>query len=216
MNALEALVIARDAYLNDTFTLKDNILSFPGTDNFKDWLSDLEAYEICEHKEYPGKVHDGFAKRLDYLWNQIKLPPVGDIYVIGHSLGGALATLASVRLKSLGYNPIVYTFGSPRVGNKTFSEQYHITNYERWVNRFDVVPHVPSYELIESYTHVGDLKYINKDGKLTEKQAALDLIGLIKHNYLTIEDHLTKNYINSISSLDQFKLSISARKDVQQ
>ncbi len=37
--------------------------------------------------------------------------------LVGHSLGGAVAALAGLELNSLGWEPVVTTFGEPRVGN---------------------------------------------------------------------------------------------------
>ena len=197
MNTKEAALIAKEAYNGTQFTVKDNILSFAGSDDIIDWVKDIEAFEICEFKEYPGLVHAGFATDLDALWHQIPLPPVGEIYIIGHSLGGALATLASVRLKTLGYSPIVYTFGSPRVGNYFFHKDYNIVNY-RWVNKMDIVPHLPS--ILLGYEHIGELNYIGNDGKL-EKEVGEYLIDLLHYKFETIEDHYIENYITSINGL---------------
>lgn len=49
--------------------------------------------------------------------------PDKPLYVIGHSLGGAMATIAAVDLRVKLRLPDVrlYTFGSPRVGNEIFS-----------------------------------------------------------------------------------------------
>jgi pimeloyl-ACP methyl ester carboxylesterase len=37
--------------------------------------------------------------------------------LVGHSLGGAVAALAGLEFRSLGWDPVVTTFGEPRVGN---------------------------------------------------------------------------------------------------
>lgn len=202
MTPQEALLIAQAAYNGKEFTINGNVLSFPGTDDVQDWIRDLEAIEIVEHKEYPGLVHNGFAGRLDAIWDKIPLPPVGPITIIGHSLGGALATLASVRLQSMGYTPTVYSFGSPRVGNTTFAKAYKILHY-RWVNKADLVPHVPPSMGIETfkYQHVGELQYIGLDGKLADVDKAIYLFELIRYTAITIEDHLINAYLSSIKGL---------------
>ena len=199
MDVKQAAQIAKEAYGNTEFNIKDNILSFAGSDDIIDWIKDIEAFEIREFKEYPGLVHAGFATDLDALWPKIQLPPVGEIYIIGHSLGGALATLASVRLQKMGYIPIVYTFGSPRVGNYFFNKAYKIVNY-RWVNKMDIVPHVPP--ILGGYEHVGDLNYIGIDGKL-EKELGEYLIDLLHYRFNTIKDHYIDNYITSINGLGE-------------
>lgn len=51
----------------------------------------------------------------------------GKVYLTGHSLGGAAATLLGARLISMGVNPeriAVITFGAPAVGNAAFAEQF--------------------------------------------------------------------------------------------
>ncbi len=42
------------------------------------------------------------------------------IVVTGHSLGGAIATIAGAYLRNNGYSLDLYTYGSPRVGNLAF------------------------------------------------------------------------------------------------
>lgn len=59
------------------------------------------------------------------LLNQVDF--TDDVIVCGHSLGGALAMLCGLDIKY--NNPEkqvrVYTFGAPRVGNKSFSRSYN-------------------------------------------------------------------------------------------
>jgi hypothetical protein len=47
--------------------------------------------------------------------------PSRPLLVTGHSLGGAMATIAAFELSLLGYNVRLLTFGSPRVGNTDFA-----------------------------------------------------------------------------------------------
>ena len=43
------------------------------------------------------------------------------LVLVGHSLGGAVAALASLEFQARGWNPQVTTFGEPRVGNLALS-----------------------------------------------------------------------------------------------
>jgi hypothetical protein len=123
------------------------VLGFRGTDSIATWMADGRIVQAAR-PPYPGMVHRGFADALDAIWNQLKtrLPQAlgkRPLYVTGHSLGGALASLAAYRLAAEGI-PIraAYTFGSPRVGNLDFYSGYNVVNY-RFVHNNDLVPHVP-------------------------------------------------------------------------
>ncbi|POS84258.1 hypothetical protein EPUL_004618 [Erysiphe pulchra] len=70
-------------------------------------------------------VHLGFWKSYKMIRHLIltnissaqKKYPEYQLNLVGHSLGGAVAALAALELDSLGYSPLVTTFGEPRLGN---------------------------------------------------------------------------------------------------
>lgn len=67
------------------------------------------------------------------------------LVLVGHSLGGAVATLAGLDFKARGWDAHVTTFGEPRLGNKEFNayvnERFNITaNHEH--NKLHRVTHV--------------------------------------------------------------------------
>lgn len=112
-----------------------------------------------------GKVHRGFKNALDEVWEELfayltALQRGGrKIWMTGHSLGAALATLAADR-----YGEVqgVYTFGSPRVGDLRFKEGYSNRAY-RLVNGSDIVTKIPPSGF---YMHVGELRLIDRKGKI--------------------------------------------------
>ena len=114
-----------------------------------------------------GKVHRGFKNGLDEVWEKEDLlnyitgldKSNHRIWFTGHSLGAALATLAADRY---GHVQGLYTFGSPRVGDIDFKNDFHISAY-RFVNNNDIVTRVPPSGI---YHHVGDLKYIDSKGDI--------------------------------------------------
>ena len=96
------------------------------------------------------------------------------IWITGHSLGGALATVMAAELlrqieagASYGLRG-VYTYGSPRVGNKAFQEQFDSAaksagvRVVRFRNGNDAVTHIPG--LMLEYQHVGTLAHLTEDG----------------------------------------------------
>ena len=72
-----------------------------------------------------------------------------------------MATLCASRLEER--EPILYTYGSPRVGGKEFCDGMQVTHY-RFVNNNDVVTGVPFW--LMGYRHHGDLQYINYYGNI--------------------------------------------------
>jgi hypothetical protein len=93
------------------------------------------------------------------------------VRVTGHSLGGSIATIFALKLAMMGYNVELVTFGSPKVGNKYFSE---ITTkalegrIARFKNPGDIIPDTPPN--LFGYEHVGEAYEIDdalRDNKIT-------------------------------------------------
>jgi hypothetical protein len=93
--------------------------------------------------------------------------PDKEIYVVGHSLGGALTTLASFDIAStLDREVNAITFGAPRVGMEEFRNAFDslpIKMY-RFVVANDPIPRVPG--MLIPYEHVGELIQIDQSGDL--------------------------------------------------
>jgi pimeloyl-ACP methyl ester carboxylesterase len=74
-------------------------------------------------------VHSGFYTSwkntkdiiLPELTEALNQYPDYTLTLVGHSLGGAVAALASLDFKARGWNPKVTTFGEPRVGNEALN-----------------------------------------------------------------------------------------------
>jgi triacylglycerol lipase len=154
------------------------IIAFRGTeDKINDWGINLQISKNEWPEENPiGRVHSGFQEALEEVWPDIKSEINSlrnnnqTIWITGHSLGGALATLATAALKFSNLNLDInglYTFGQPRVGDhefaRNFNEKFKKKSF-RLVNNNDVVTRVPPQ--LFGYSHIGSLKYFDTDGKL--------------------------------------------------
>jgi hypothetical protein len=82
------------------------------------------------------RVHSGFLEAFQGIWPQtydelVKIHdsnPGKNLHIIftGHSLGGALSTLAAIYTQRLfNHRVSMYNFGSPRVGNHAFNRVYN-------------------------------------------------------------------------------------------
>ena len=141
------------------------VLAFRGTEPncLRDWLTDAE---IAFTTDFGGLVHTGFLRALDAVWDEFEqhIGTKGPLFVTGHSLGAALATLATARLQGTGRPLQTYTFGSPRVGDPTFAAHYEAEHTYRYVNNTDVVTRVATR--LTGYTHVGQLRYFDCAGRV--------------------------------------------------
>lgn len=142
------------------------VLAFRGTEvkKGKDIQTDAKALKVSVIE---GKVHRGFVEAYKSIEPQIleglKLVRGQPLYITGHSLGAALATIATQYLERdhLLRDQIAacYTFGSPRVGNREFDRDFKSAIY-RVVNTTDVVTVVPL--LLMGYMHIGDVRFLER------------------------------------------------------
>jgi len=118
---------------------------------------------LAAHRAF-SRVHVGFLKQYNSIKFSIfftiframsKRETPQRVIFVGHSLGGALATLAAAGTKALFPQVMVQctTFGSPRVGNAAFAAYFDavVDCSERYVNASDKVPKNPTL----GYAHVG-------------------------------------------------------------
>ncbi|MGB9408306.1 MAG: lipase family protein, partial [Terracidiphilus sp.] len=182
-----------------------SVVVFRGTDNLGDVLKDLD----CRPREtwLPGRLHAGFYCSWIDLRTQILAEiQCRKVIFTGHSLGGALATIAAADLGDFGGRPRsetcsveeVVTFGSPRVGNSAFVADYKNRNIKttRYVNQDDPVPWVPG--LLLGYRHVCPATWW--DGRQWRNLSLLDWMKSLYQACRTdplslIEDHEMRHYI---------------------
>lgn len=129
------------------------IVAFRGTVSANDWLSDMIASQKrFKYVRQPVLTHRGFTDiystaREGILAAVRGLPPDKTLYVTGHSLGAALATLCAADLAEHTdfVRIVVYTFGSPRVGDDAFAKWFarSIPDSRRYANPFDIVTFAP-------------------------------------------------------------------------
>ncbi|KAH6555691.1 hypothetical protein KP509_1Z235400 [Ceratopteris richardii] len=171
------------AYVGLANDLHAIVVAFRGTqeNSIQNWMEDLYFRQLDLH--YPevtgAMVHRGFysayhntslrprivAAVLDILQELNGL----NVYVTGHSMGGALAAFCSLDLvANYGIKRVhTVTFGQPRIGNIVFAEYFGnlVPHTYRMTHAHDMVPHLPPYYTLfpqRSYHHFGREVWIHK------------------------------------------------------
>lgn len=162
------------------------IIGFPGTETASDVMTDIQAATATDWKKVGTKqwrVASGFLTRYkdhlneedfgSQLLKYVKKINPEYIYIVGHSLGGAISAMCGADFATnqdyKGYKIVVITFGQPRAfdyetatevenlfkpGNKNGNEYWRIMQYG------DVVPDLPDTQM--GFEHAGRPFELNK------------------------------------------------------
>jgi len=126
------------------------LISVRGTDLIGDWLTDARLSGTRGPNGH--MVHKGFRKLNDVILPQVKRALKNKnpsaIHIVGHSLGGAVATLLADSLKDHS-KLYLYTFGAPRAGSINhaayLTNKLGVQNIYRVYHDTDPVPMVPIF-----------------------------------------------------------------------
>lgn len=157
---LQALIGCRDIQTPEGVTALV-VIVFRGSDQIQDWLQnlDIRMTRFLNKEHFPHlsrlKVHNGIfenvhdfedrAERVTFKDGSLKgnlIQILRDEYkrkqcifwIIGHSLGGAMATLYAARLcdyyEVSRHRILSHTFGAPPIGNRYFAARYgHVSSF---------------------------------------------------------------------------------------
>ena len=148
--------------INDTI-----FIAFKGTTDLMNWYAN--AYILLKNVD-DVRIHNGFFNLYKEYEPDIlaflKSKKFKKIILTGHSLGGALATVAAYELSKIHKVKFeLFTFGSPQVGNIEFKKKLNglLDRSWRFVNRNDIVTRSVEFARSDFY-HVGKLILINSTG----------------------------------------------------
>lgn len=192
---------------SDEFYSNSLIISFRGSQQVPDWFNDFDAWhKVIPYGNYNSKikVHRGFLRCYKSVRDQIldyvkkHESKIGKIYVTGHSLGGALATLCSVDLH---YNFDIfkdkiypYMSGNPAVGNKAFVKSYNkrLPYTIRTYMLKDIVPKMPPW-WFGLFLH-GGYRHVNRSNPIGPKSFWAGFRAFIKTR-LNFAENITNHSI---------------------
>ena len=189
MNPLDLARICAQAYKDRTWHAAGSealllnqqgnlVLAFRGTTSVSDWLDNFEAIPFYDSQL--GFVHRGFISGAAALFKIIRAHNLDNVYLTGHSKGGAEATLFAAKLAVQGATiASLTTFGSPRAGFTLRKILQNIPTF-RYVHGIDAIPNHPWP--LWGYRHVG--------AKIPLRSPAPN----------AIKDHLISNYIKALEN----------------
>ncbi len=234
-----------ESYVSRHDERADIVVAFRGTEvGWKDILTDarLLASGLSYSYGFRGllgrvfrlkRVHSGFLMAYRGVRAKVRrivlelLSDEGDshIYVTGHSLGGALATLCALDLWHLlneegivGVPITMYNFGSPRVGTPRFVTSYNkkVTDSWRIVNDVDIVTTVPPrlgfFRHWLGYRHVSHFMFMTNEGNFdatrTDREELKpehlnDMVHLLASafNHEALDDHKMQHYREKLEAM---------------
>lgn len=182
----------------DDQVAKTLYLVFRGTEKSIDWINNFQfrqqIYPYGDESTTDVRFHLGFMEAYfavrDRLLALVGNYPEHAIIVTGHSLGGAIATIAALDVQfnitqHTGQAISVYTFGAPRVGNAALVNSFRqrVPKSYRFVYGWDIVTRVP--RLWQGFEHVPELQ---KLGNLWTWQ-------VVSRRFT---DHYLENYIGAL------------------
>lgn len=244
---VDASFIVASGYVVQSDDGRSAMLVFRGTEPFTlaNWLTDADIHSEQVTIHVGGKdltVHPGFYRNLRAIRSPLIAAldravrgrsvlsedeavanPLQSLYITGHSLGGAMASLLGLLiLNDPNYAELrgvlrgVYTYGAPMVGDPALAEAVQAARQGDMFLRFaysrDVVPHLPPWGL-GRYRHFGR-EFVPADDGWRETQrpigqapffsipmAPVEFISrslpLVRHLWFpySLSDHLPLNYI---------------------
>ncbi|SMN15831.1 Putative lipase [uncultured Candidatus Thioglobus sp.] len=184
---------------------EDIYISWRGVDSIEEWIEVAEfEQEECTCLEEKSKVESGFyqiytsteesCSPQDKVLNFLKARQIkGNIYVTGHSMGGALAVLNALDIaKNTKYKePILYSFAAPRTGSPNYASIYDNTIAYSWrvVNSNDKVPELPLKDSLGYY-----YQHVKQEFGITFGS---------KEPRDWVENHLLPNYIKQLKKISE-------------
>ncbi|CAN0420456.1 unnamed protein product [Ascophyllum nodosum] len=215
----EAYLVANDDVI---------IVVFRGTLESADWATNLKIVTrdvpVAWGLSINCNVHEGFDDGVNTVWVGCGMRDMikslynekgkkRKLFITGHSLGAALATVTAAHLafeQNINITAI-YTYGSPKIFNGPLAEEFDAKiNYGiplkdkcfRCRNNNDIVPSIPPYP----YNHVGTEIYIDRFGNIGAISWVDRLLGRLTA-YLRgdfgedVNDHSTAEYIRLFKTM---------------
>jgi hypothetical protein len=166
-----------------------------------DWMGNANVLLVPARPGSERRVHRGFLASLESIWLALgprltelhALGPERRFWFTGHSLGGAMATLAAARFG----RGMLVTFGAPRVGNARFVEALPVSAH-RIVNNSDIVTWVPP-PWLGGYKHAGHNWLITATGEVLRDPSWFRELSDFAHGHLLQVKGLLRGRLDAVA-----------------
>lgn len=199
-------------------------IAFRGTDNFKNFLRDINNALVNGKPMTKNKVHAGFKsaylKIRDELLQYVSTTDNKGVLVSGHSLGGSMAHLCAIDLynnyrQQINLSGLV-TFGQPKTGARGFQKETNQNvpkkRYLRYQNKGDIVPFYPlDIFYRHSGTHILLESKKNENSSETEAWSLEELNSILSMNDQEFERYFQDEGIFSNHSIDTYYKRVKER-----
>ena len=198
----------------------DVMITFRGSESisngtFQDWLTTNArvAPNYYSGKYFRGNVHQGFLNGMYGIWHPndtglLKVLTEHNLWgkrfwVTGHSMGGAVGTLVSMRLTDEEQEIAgVYTFGSPKIAQSDFQASYNSRLHEmtyHFANQNDPIPRLEMNLVAVGKTFLFDgqnLRQVDKNG--VPSWGLFNFLGDIQAHWL--DYNIPQGYLRSVQA----------------
>lgn len=165
------------------------VLAFRGTncDYTADILTDLNIG--IKGSSNGSSAHAGFVNTFHSLkghlstYIQSNANSIKTIHCVGHSLGGAIASLCADWIRvNFKINVVLYTFGAPRVGLQPYAQKSTNSNFAifRCTNGADPIPMVPLWPFVHAPIDKPEFRLDSSVGILGDAHKLASSIGYQK------------------------------------
>jgi triacylglycerol lipase len=208
----EALPFPYDTEVGILSNSRVVLVVFRGTEGvtaIKDWITNSKHLMLDAPDDWGNvKLHNGFYNALSQVYQGVRSEVRSrrtnnqKVFLTGHSLGGALATICAYRFQKVGGVPVagVYVFGAPRVGDIGFANAYNNLLKDktfRWVKNLDFASTLPDYAPpplpTTRYYNVGSLNFIKANGNIEMDHVEFEPVGIP-----STSDHDMANYCRTM------------------
>ncbi|AWB68612.1 lipase [Saccharobesus litoralis] len=165
------------------------VIAFRGTSDIADWKTNIRAerqpgplFDTLAHVGFQEALYPAVLPLINAV-NQHRTQQQ-NIWITGHSLGGALCSLfAGMLIENSIPVTAIYTFASPRPADKAFANQLNAalnTCHFRVANQEDLIPHLPPEPL---FAHSGQRVILKPEQQVCHEHDSwlLSQVDAIKH-----------------------------------